>query len=109
MAVDKPYIIAENFHIKPSDIDTNKPFMGAFGKLGMEVFASIIVRMCQYIGYWDAFTRKQIEDCCIQRGANAIFLERFMEQNLMICDVNGGFCVTEEFVRRCYEAAPKKK
>ncbi|MBI5153558.1 MAG: hypothetical protein HZA36_03825 [Parcubacteria group bacterium] len=105
---DRLYSVPENYHIKPSDIDTSRPFMGVFGKMGPEFLGNIIVQMCQYMGFWDAFTREQLEVCCAQGGANMAFLDWFIAHNLIVCDVNGRFCVTEEFVKKCYQVVPKK-
>lgn len=50
MGYEPSSIVPEGYHIAPGNIDTSKPFMGAFDKLGREVFASALVIYCQYRG-----------------------------------------------------------
>ncbi|MBI5421413.1 MAG: hypothetical protein HZA35_03865 [Parcubacteria group bacterium] len=101
-------IVPEGYHIAPGNIDTSKPLMGAFNKLGREVFASTLIINCQLQGYWTSMNRATIENVCKQLGANICFLDWFIEQHLIVCDRYGNFCLTEAFVKRCYEVSPKK-
>jgi|GEM_PF-3033863 len=101
-------IVPEGYHIAPRNIDTSKPFMGAFDKLEREVFASALVVHCQYAGYWVSIDRAEVENICNQLGANIRFLDWFLEQGLIVRDRYQNFCLTEAFVLCCYKVAPKK-
>ncbi len=104
----KASIVPEYYRIKPSSIDTSKQFMGAFGKLGREVFAGALVMYCQHVGYWVSFNESTIQDVCNQAGANIAFLPWFLESGLIVKDRHERLCLTEEFVERCHSASPKK-
>ncbi|MEK7498720.1 MAG: hypothetical protein AAB611_02565, partial [Patescibacteria group bacterium] len=85
-------IVPEGYHITPSHIDTSKNFMGAFDKLGREVFACALVIYCQYKGYWISMDHVTIKDICGQLGANIYFFYWFLEQHLMARDRYNKFC-----------------
>jgi len=52
--------------------------------------------------------RAGIEGICNQLSANSRFLDWFLEQGLIVRDRYENFCLTETFVKRCYEVSPKK-
>ncbi|MDE1970309.1 MAG: hypothetical protein KGI50_01900 [Patescibacteria group bacterium] len=104
--MSRAVIVPENYYIKPGDIDTSKPFLGIFGKLGAEVFGHMFVQMCQHNGFWNAFTRDELAVCCTQAGANMFFLDWFIVRDLLVCDMHGKFCATLEFVNSCPRVTP---
>lgn len=90
--------------IKPSDINTETHFWGAFGHYETEVAAKLVVRLCQEKGGWGPMAQEEL-DKFEPRG-------RFHWNHL----IDGGFVVREytddtfrvttEFVTKCYGASP---
>lgn len=99
-------VVPENFSIRPEHIDANQFFMGAFGKMGIEVLANAIVRWCQMKGYWISMAKEEIQFACDANGANIAFLKNLVADGYVVMDKNERYCLTEEFIQHCYKAAP---
>ena len=109
-----------NFKIQPCDIDTppGGHFWGAFNNYETEVSARYIVRLCQARGGWQPFTLDEIEafynksDFTFNRlvrpgTAYSITKGYYQIGGGWIIEQNGQYFVTDDFIRRCYNSAPK--
>jgi len=102
-------IVPENYAIKPSNINTSQPFLGAFDKMGREVLANAIVQLCQGINYWCSFSREELANVCQITGANIYFLKDLIEMGYIVADKQDRYCVTIQFVKKCHAIAPNNK
>lgn len=123
--------------IMPSDIDTSRHFFNAFDNMETETSAKWVVRFCQGKGGWVDFTGEEIEAfynkdgfCDFQfnrlvsaarvvpqgHGARAfsagIYYDGPWEERgggWIALDRDGKYHITNSFIERCYQAAPKPK
>ena len=99
--------------ILPKDINTEKHFIGAFGKWEMEEAARWIVRFCQLRGLWVSFSLQDIAELYKKESP------RFDEFSFLDFEGlwEGAFLmrgppkrnrdlVTLAFVCRCFESSP---
>ncbi len=113
-----------NYPVNPNEIDASKHLFDAFDNMQTEVSAGYIIRMLQEKGTWEPFTQEEIEKFYRKSGHTDGFLF-----NALIVPVtehlfdgrphtfgggwivqrpDGKFEVTEKFVRKAFEASPKK-
>lgn len=116
---------ADSFHIQPKDINTppGGHFWDAFGENETEVSARYIVRLCQRKGGWHPFTKEEIEKLYNEAGYKNFEFNRLIEPGMAFyiqkgrVPEGGGwiierekyFYVTDDFILRCYKAAPAQK
>ena len=108
---------SELYHIRPEDIDAGRPFLSAFGKAEVEIAAKYIVRMCQQLGGWKAFTRESLNKFYRENGgleervfnSREEFPFRWMNEKLLTQRPDGKYCVTNLFIDRCFRSSPKNQ
>lgn len=117
-------IIREDFPIKPQDIDAQRSLSPSFRYANMEMAAARIVRLCQKKQSWDPFTKAEIFRFLYEEGTEDESYWRFNEKEPTFLSVLtwikderltpwivesfGKYYVTEEFVRLCHRAAPRR-
>lgn len=99
----------ESYPIGPGDINTGVHFFDAFGKSEREVSANYIVRFCQTRGWWVPFTKGEIEDFYNAFGYENFQMNGLDDDGNIVLDGQGRYCVTHEFVARCFLSAPADK
>jgi hypothetical protein len=92
--------------IKPSHINTDQHFWGAFDRYETEVGAAWVVLLLQQENEWRPFT-----DAEMQRYYNETWPEKKLDLSDLVeggwlREENGVYTVTNEFVARCYGASP---
>jgi hypothetical protein len=108
--------------IQPSDINTDKHFMGSFDHMETETSARWIVRLCQTLGGWEPFTMAQLLELYAQKFPGESFLfNRLIHPGTTFSIISGPYQagggwvvqgedgkyrVTDDFVLRCYHSAP---
>ena len=104
------------YPIRPQDIDVNRHFLSAFGKGEVEIAANYIVRFCQKLGGWKAFTKESLDKFYQENGGTKewIFHRRntfpfyWFNEKLLAQRPDGKYCVTNLFIDRCFASSPKK-
>lgn len=98
--------------IRPSDIDTSKPFWDAFGDFRTEQAACVVVAFYQNEAHnrWIAagqqpFTRFQWRTYQVDHWQ----WHNLLKEGWVVQGPDELFRVTIEFVARCYAAAPKAR
>lgn len=101
--------------ITPHDIATPKGghFWGAFDNCETEISARWIVRFCQERGDWSPFTLADIEEFYNRGGYQNFRFNWLLDEHrgwLVIRDegTERTYQVTNDFIYRCYKAAPVK-
>lgn len=56
------------YHIRPEDIDVTKHFFSAFGQAEIEIAAQYIVRFCQKLKAWKAFSKEELDEFYKENG-----------------------------------------
>lgn len=105
------------YHIRPEDIDINRHFLSAFGRGEVEIAANYIVRFCQKLGGWKAFTKESLDNFYQENGGTKewVFNRRdtfpfyWLNEKLLVQRSDGKYCVTNLFIDRCFLSSPKKK
>ncbi len=107
----------DKYPIRPKDIDTTRHFLSAFGKGEVEVAAQYVVRFCQKLGGWKAFTKEDLNKFYLENGgAKEWVFERkrsfpfhWLNDRLLVKRPDGRYCVTDLFIDRCFNSSPKRK
>lgn len=116
-------IDSEKYPIRPEDIDADQHFYMAFGQAEVEMAAQYVVRFCQKLGGWKAFTKEELNQFYIEIGGpRNLTLHSFSfglkptfpfywlsELLLAQRPGNDKYCVTDLFIERCFASSPKKK
>lgn len=105
------------YHIHPEDIDASKQFLSAFGRAEVEIAAKYVVRFCQQMGGWKAFTKESLETFYLENGGGEewvfnrrkIFPFYWLNEKLLVQRLDGKCCVTNLFIECCFRSSPKKK
>lgn len=110
------------YHIRPEDIDVSRHFLSAFGWAQAEIAANWIVRFCQQLGGWKAFTKEDLNKFYLENGGkeqNKLLFKSEANRNkfpfywlgerLLVQRPDGKCCVTNLFIDRCFLSSPKKK
>lgn len=112
---DAPIKDASCYPVSPADIDVSRHFWEAFGNVHTENAARWIVMFMQGgTGVWRPFTLDQLDAFYrAETGDKAAAfwfcgLYRSGGENRWIVEIDGLLHVTEEFVRRCFEASPRE-
>lgn len=91
---------------QPEAINTQRQFVGAFGKCETEVIAGWLVEYCQHRGKgWAPFSQVDFKVYCLDRGHH--FYERHTPYHWLEED-DGQHYFTKEFVTHCHEASLKR-
>jgi hypothetical protein len=134
---EKLFIITdeEAFGIMPADIGTRTwidTFFNSFGDLETETSAYHVVRLCQELGGWQPFTKKQMDDSYHKRGGSRFDFHELIQPGHRIQDiprfsapgipsrklVGGGWIavdadgkhyVTDDFIVRCFNSSPSPR
>jgi hypothetical protein len=112
-----------DFEIQPDAIATppGGHFWDAFDHAETEISARYIVRLCKEKGGWYSFTLEEIEEFYNKSGYQNFSFNRLIHpENAFsitkgpyltgggwIVKKNGQYFVTDEFIRRCHESAPR--
>ncbi len=124
MTKDGPkHIAAENYPVRPSDINTQKYFWDALGNSALEEAARLVIGFYQTIGSWQPFTREEFLAFCYARGCDSpsahqdpatetlafacLLGSRGREEIGWIIEKDGRYHPTEELILRCYAASPR--
>ncbi len=109
---------SEPYPIRPEDINTDcRQFLGAFGMAEVEVAAQYVVRLCQQLGGWKAFTKESLDKFYLENGGAKewVFNRRntfpfyWLDNRLLENGPDGKCRVTDFFINRCFHSSPKKK
>lgn len=104
------------YPIRPKDINVKRHFYSAFGWAEAEVAANYLVRFFQKLGGWKAFELKDLDQFYAKNGGKKEWFtskDKFplywLNGKLLLRQRRDGhYCVTDEFINRCYNASPKK-
>ena len=103
--------------IRPENINTDRHFYGAFGWGEVEIAANYIVRLCQKLGGWKAFSEKDLNQFWLENGGKKelVFNQsdkfpfHWFNEKLLVRGRSGKYRVTDFFIQRCFHASPNKK
>lgn len=105
------------YPIRPEDINTNRSqFLGAFGKSEVEIAAQYVVRFCQQLGGWKAFSKDALDSFYRKNGGAKewVFNRRmsfpfyWLDEKLLEEGPDGKCRVTNFFIDRCFHSSPNK-
>lgn len=100
LIIDAEEIFGKEYPIKPGDINLKTCLVGAF-PYPVEISARIIISLCQDLGDWIPFTKRDIDE----------FVKIEFPFYNLICDgfiVLGNdlrYRVTSEFIEKCHKAS----
>lgn len=97
----------ENYPLKPGDIDASKHFWGSFGNYETETSAGYIVRYLQTVGSWQPFKKSALDAIHRKAGYMCNFaFNRLTTDGYVVKREDGLYCVTHEFITRCFLESP---
>lgn len=98
--------------VRPEHISTNPGdhFWDAFGNMETEISAKWIVRLCQRLGGWRAFTGEQIEAFYREAGFQTFMFNRLLDgdNGFVVRGADKKYRVTHEFICRCFGSSPNE-
>ncbi len=97
------------YPIRPSDINIEQHFWGAFGKMEKEVSARWIVEFCQKNGdTWAEFPVADLEALYQSHGYGG-FRFNGLNDGELLSIVDGRCKVSHQFVVKCFESQPREE
>lgn len=95
----------ERDNVSPLQIDTSFGFASTFGHTEREVLATYLVEFAQAQRHWGAFRRSDIRAFLCD---DDFYLDEAELNDFVSNNDNGTYSFTGYFIKKCYEAYPKK-